>query len=64
MRIIKDLKESRRQSRLEAIDRKISKLSLKRRALKRKALKLTHERERMLGQELTATPRGLQGQGS
>ena len=36
----------------------------KRHALKRKALKLVHERERMLGQELTATPRGLQGQGS
>ena len=52
-------KAATKDERCDRITAKISALSLQRRALKAKQLKLTHEREDLLGQQRTATPRSL-----
>ena len=54
-----EFKAARKLGKSDRISKEINKLSLKRRALKLEALKLTHERETLLGQELTETPRSL-----
>ncbi len=55
-----DFQIARKHSRVAAITKQIAALGQARHANKKKALALTHERERMLGQELTSTPRALQ----